>query len=199
MTRKRHKKNPTIDQWYQMDLHLHTPASADFQQEGVTYLDLLREAERKGVSIIAFTDHNTVSGHKAMAEEIDDLELLERLGRLAPEEEQRLQEYRRLLDKILVLRGFEFTATFGFHILGIFSPKTNLRDLEFLLLQLGLPPDKLDCGATDVGATTDVLTAYQLIHEAGGIVIGGTNRLLRPAAPLAGLLRAGFAAPLQHQ
>ncbi|HOC21486.1 MAG TPA: putative DNA binding domain-containing protein [Anaerolineae bacterium] len=172
MTRKRHKKNPTIDQWYQMDLHLHTPASADFQQEGVTYLDLLREAERKGVSIIAFTDHNTVSGHKAIAEEIDDLELLERLGRLAPEEEQRLQEYRRLLDKILVLRGFEFTATFGFHILGIFSPKTNLRDLEFLLLQLGLPPDKLDCGATDVGATTDVLTAYQLIHEAGGIVIG---------------------------
>ncbi len=172
MTRKRRKKSPPSDQWYQMDLHLHTPASSDFQQEGITYLDVLKEAERKDLDIIAFTDHNTVNGYKTMLEEIDDLELLERLGRLTPEEEQRLQEYRRLFDRILVLKGFEFTATFGFHILGIFPPKTSIRDLEFLLLQLGLPPDKLESGATDVGATTDVLTAYQIINEAGGIVIG---------------------------
>ena len=172
MARRRRKKSLPNDQWYQMDLHLHTSASSDFQQEGVTYLELLKEAERKNLDIIAFTDHNTVNGYKTMVEEIDDLELLERLERLTPEEEQRLQEYRRLLDKILVLKGFEFTATFGFHILGIFPPKTSIRDLEFLLLQLGLPPDKLDCGATDVGATTDVLSAYQIINEAGGIVIG---------------------------
>lgn len=172
MTRKRRKKTPLNDQWYQMDLHLHTPASSDFQQEGVTFLELLREAERKNLDIIAFTDHNTVCGYKTMVEEIDDLEFLERLGRLASEEDARLQEYRRLLTKILVLKGFEFTATFGFHILGIFPPKTNIRDLEFLLLQLGVPAEKLDSGATDVGATTDVLTAYQTIYEAGGIVIG---------------------------
>lgn len=172
MARKRRKKSPPKDQWYKMDLHLHTPASSDFQQEGVSFLDLLKEAERKDLDIIAFTDHNTVSGYKVMLEEIDDLELLERLGRLTTEEEQRLQEYRRLLEKILVLKGFEFTATFGFHILGIFPPKMSIRDLEFLLLQLNLPPDKLDTGATDVGATTDVLSAYQIINEAGGIVIG---------------------------
>lgn len=154
-----------------MDVHIHTPASADFQQENVSYLDVLREAERKGVDILAFTDHNTVAGFRKMQDEIDNLELLERLSRLTNSEQHQLDEYRRLLDRILLLRGFEFTATFGFHILGLFSPDTPVRDLEFLLLKLNIPAEKLDSGATDVGATSDVLTAYQLIDEAGGIVI----------------------------
>ena len=173
MTRRRGKAKQVVsgDEWYKAELHIHTPASADFQQEGISYLDVLREAERKGIDILAFTDHNTVSGYRAMQDEIDGLELLERLGRLNNQERQRLLEYRRLLERVLLLRGFEFTATFGFHILGIFDPDTALRDLEFLLLKLNIPPERLDEGATDVGATTDVLTAYQQIARAGGIVI----------------------------
>ncbi len=154
-----------------MDLHLHTPASSDYQQKDVTYLDILKEAERKGVDIIAFTDHNTVAGFKKMQAEIESLELLESLERITPAEQSRLSEYRRLLDKILLLTGFEFTATFGFHILGIFPADTPIRDLEFLLLQLNLPAGKLDQGMTEVGATSDVLTAYRMIDEAGGLVI----------------------------
>jgi len=154
-----------------MDLHIHTPASADHQQKNVTYLEILQEAERRGIDVIAFTDHNTVAGYKHMLEEIDDLELLKRLNRLRPEEEKKLQEYRRLQDEILLLTGFEFTATFGFHILGIFPPETSVRELEFLLLQMNVPADKLDEGATDVGATVDVLTAYEMIADTGGLVI----------------------------
>jgi len=154
-----------------MDLHLHTPASQDFQEEHIDYLDMLKEAERKGLDILAFTDHNTVAGYRRMQDEISNLELLERLNRLTNEEGFRLREYRRLLDKMLLLKGVEFTATFGFHILGIFPPDAPIRDLEFLLLSLNIPPEKLDQGATDVGATSDVLTAYRLIEEAGGIVI----------------------------
>ncbi len=172
MTRRRkRKKSQPNEQWYKVDLHLHTPASEDYQEENVTYLEILQEAERKGLDIIAFTDHNTVAGFRQMHEEIENLELLERLDRLQPVEAQRLREYRRLQEKVLLLTGVEFTATFGFHILGIFPPETPVRDLEFLLLQLHIPPDKLDQGATDIGATSDVLTAYRLIDEAGGIVI----------------------------
>lgn len=152
-------------------MHLHTPASADYQQETITYLDILREAERKGIDILAFTDHNTVAGYHKMEDEIENLELLEKLDRLTNVERQRLQEYRRLEDRVLLLKGVEFTATFGFHILGIFPPDVSLRDLEFLLLKLNIPADRLDEGATDVGASADVLTAYRLIDEAGGIVI----------------------------
>jgi hypothetical protein len=169
--RKRKKKTQPTEQWYKVDLHIHTPASADHQQKNVTYLEILLEAERRGLDIIAFTDHNTVAGYKQMLGEIDDLELLKRLNRLKPEEEKRLQEYRRLQEEILLLTGFEFTATFGFHILGIFPPETPIRELEFLLLQMNVPADKLDDGATEVGATVDVLRAYQLIAEAGGLVI----------------------------
>jgi len=152
-------------------LHLHTPVSADYLEPSVSYLDIVRQAESKGLDIIAFTDHNTVAGYRAMMEEIHQLDLLEQLGRLREEEKRRLEEYRRLWEKVLVLPGFEFTATLGFHILGIFSPDADVRGLEFILRQLNIPLDKLDIGSGEVGATTDVLTAYRVIDEAGGIVI----------------------------
>ncbi|MCC7361076.1 MAG: putative DNA binding domain-containing protein [Anaerolineales bacterium] len=157
--------------WRAMDLHLHTPASSDYQEPNVTYLDILQTAEKRGLDIIAFTDHNTVAGYGRLRDEIEELELLERRGRLLPEELKRLNEYRRLMGKILVLPGFEFTATFGFHILGLFSPETPLRDLEHLLLSLNVPSDQLDKGSVTVGASSDVLTAYRLISEGGGLAI----------------------------
>ncbi len=157
--------------WYRIDLHMHTPGSADYEQAGVTYLDILQQAERRGLDIIAFTDHNTVNGYRQMMREIADLELLERLKRIQPDELGRLLEYRRLLKKILVLPGFEFTSTFGFHILGIFPPEKPLRDIEYLLYEMHVPGDVLDKGLTEAGATSDVLTAYRLIDEAGGLAI----------------------------
>ncbi|MBN1813793.1 MAG: putative DNA binding domain-containing protein [Anaerolineae bacterium] len=168
--RKKRKENRK-QEWRRVDLHLHTPASTDFQESNASYLDILKAAEQKGLDIIAFTDHNTVAGYREMTEEIHQLELLEGLGRLRNEEKERLGEYRRLLDKVLVLPGFEFTATLGFHILGIFPPETDVREMEFILRQLNIPPDKLDAGSGEVGATTDVLTAYRVIDQAGGIVI----------------------------
>ncbi len=154
-----------------MDLHLHTPASIDYKQQNVTYLDFLKKAEERNLDIIAFADHNTATGYARYLEEVESLELLERLNRLQPDERNRLEEYRRLQDKILILPGFEFTATLGFHILGIFPPETSVRELEHLLLLLRVPPDKLDQGSGEVGATSDVLTAYRMINEAGGLVI----------------------------
>ncbi len=158
-------------QWYRMDLHLHTPGSVDYQEPDVSYLDILLHAEMRGLDIIAFTDHNTVAGYRAMLDEIDHLTYLERLNRIESDEKRRLAEYRRLLEKILVLPGFEFTATFGFHILGIFSPQTPIRQLEHILLSLNIPPETLDAGDSNVGASADVLTAYRTINQAGGIVI----------------------------
>ncbi|MFP3853181.1 MAG: RNA-binding domain-containing protein [Anaerolineales bacterium] len=154
-----------------MDLHLHTPGSNDYQNPEASYLDVLLQAELRGLDIIAFADHNTVAGYRKMYEEIEELEFLEQRDRLTEEEETRLSEYRRLLDKILVLPGFEFTATFGFHILGIFSKSTSVREIEHLLLNLNIPPEELDKGSSTVGATSDVLTAYRMINEAGGLVI----------------------------
>jgi hypothetical protein len=158
-------------QWYSIDLHLHTPASSDFQEHDVKYLEILQRAEARGLDMIAFTDHNTIAGYKKLQDEIQQLELLEQLNRILPEEHNRLREYRRLLEKLLILPAFEFTATFGFHIIGLFPPETPVREIEHLLIDLNIPTDQLDLGSATVGATSDVLTAYRLINEAGGIVI----------------------------
>ncbi|HYP18813.1 MAG TPA: RNA-binding domain-containing protein, partial [Chloroflexia bacterium] len=167
----RNRPAPEGMYWKRMDLHLHTPASSDYRDPGISYLDILKKAEDKGLDMIAFTDHNSIGGYAAMHREIETLTLLERLNRLTPEERATLDEYRRLLGKIVVLPGFEFTATFGFHILGIFPENTSVRKLEHLLLNLNVPEEKMVMGAPDAGSTSDVLTAYQTITAAGGLAI----------------------------
>jgi hypothetical protein len=183
-------------QWYTMDLHIHTPASSDYQQPDKGYLDILRQAESRGLDMIAFTDHNTVAGYRRMQEEIQQLELLKELNRLLPEEESRLNEYRRLTEKVLVLPGFEFTATFGFHILGIFPPKKSAREIEHILMDLNIPTDQLDNGSVTVGASVDVLTAYRLINEAGGLVIAAhansTNGVAMRGFPFGGQTKIAY-------
>jgi len=154
-----------------VDLHLHTPASADWQEPGAAYLQWLQKADSRGLDVVAITDHNTVEGVARLRGEIERLTWLEANERLRPQERRELDEYRRLGEKVLVLPGFEFTATFGFHILAIFPPDTPLRMLELLLLRLNVPVERLSEGSTEIGASTDVVTAYRLINEAGGLVI----------------------------
>lgn len=165
------KHSRANEQWHTIDLHLHTPASSDYQQPEVSYLDILQRAEARGLDVIAFTDHNTIAGYRKMTDEIHQLDLLDQLNRLLPNERERLAEYRRLLEKILVIPGVEITATFGFHILALFSPQKPLREIEHLLLNLNIPPSQLDEGSATVGATADVLTVYRLIVQSGGIAI----------------------------
>lgn len=156
--------------WYRVDLHLHTPASIDYADLDATPLDLLRAAKERGLDVIALTDHNSVAGWHTLQREIRQLKLLESLGRLIPAEAEELAEYRALMAEVLVLPGFEFTATFGFHILAIFSERTSTRLMEHLLLTLNVPEDRF--GSGEVGATADVLRAYELLHDNGAIVIG---------------------------
>lgn len=190
------KRSRTSMQWCNIDVHLHTPASSDFQQPDTTFLDILHRAEARGLSIIAFTDHNTVAGYRRMQEDIQQLELLEKLKRSLPEEQARLAEYRRLLAKVLVLPGFEFTATFGFHIIGIFPPSKPVREIEYLLLDLNIPPNQVDDGSATVGATADVLTAYQMIDEAGGLVIAAhansSNGIAMRGFPIGGQTKIAY-------
>jgi hypothetical protein len=179
-----------------IDLHLHTPASSDYQEPAVTYLDILRRSSETGMEVIAFTDHNTIAGYRRMHEEIDQLELLKKLGRLTAEEGNRLKEYRQLLSKILILPAFEFTATFGFHIMAIFSPDKDVREIEHLLLSMNIPGDQLDVGSSTVGATVDVLTAYKMISDAGGLTIAAhansTNGVAMRGFPMGGQTKIAY-------
>ncbi|HEU5089135.1 MAG TPA: RNA-binding domain-containing protein, partial [Roseiflexaceae bacterium] len=157
--------------WIRADLHVHTPASEDYADPQVTYLDILQEAERRELEIIAFTDHNTVHGYERMHQEIEFLRRLEEAQRLNEEERDRLEKYRRLLAKITVLPGFEFTSHYGAHILGVFAPDRPISLIEATLLQLGVPPESLKLGACSISNTRHVTEAYEIINRAGGLVI----------------------------
>lgn len=157
--------------WIRADLHLHTPASEDYAEPDVSYLDILQEAERRELEIIAFTDHNTVHGYERFQREIEFLKTLEMGGRLTAEEQERLDEYRRLMAKINILPGFEFTSHFGAHILGIFAPNRPLSLIEATLLQLGVSADQLKDGVCGIANTRHVTEAYETIARAGGLVI----------------------------
>jgi len=76
--------------WIRADLHIHTPASEDYAEPNITYLEILQEAERRELELIAFTDHNSVRGYEKMRQEIEMLEMLDRAQRLTDEEQQRL-------------------------------------------------------------------------------------------------------------
>jgi hypothetical protein len=183
-------------EWYTIDLHIHTPASSDFQQAGVTHIQLLQKAEARGLDVLAITDHNTVAGFRKMQEEIRQLQVLKELNRMLPEEQVKLIEYQRLLGKILVLPGFEFTATFGFHILAIFPPNKSVREIEHLLMNLAIPAEQIDDGSATVGATTDVLTAYRVLDEAGALVIAAhansSNGVAMRGFPMGGQTKIAY-------
>ncbi len=156
--------------WYRMDLHIHTPASEDYAEKEITYLDILREADRKGLDIIAFTDHNTVAGYEALYDEVDFLERLEQRGRLQEHENEELEEYRQLLKKITVLPGFEFTSRFGSHTLGIFPAEgqASIPKIKAVLYQLGISYEKMNKGTTSVPGTQAFLEAYKIIRDIHG-------------------------------
>lgn len=175
--------------WIRIDLHIHTPASEDYAEPNVTFLEILREAERRGLEVIAFTDHNTVAGYERMQREVEFLEQLERTRRATTADHQQLDEYYRLLRKMTVLPGFEFTSHYGAHVLGIFPPNTSISLIEATLLHLGVPADKLKVGTTSVPDTEHVTDAYEIIAKAGGIVIAAHAN--GPAGVISETLRMG--------
>ena len=78
------KPQPQQRKWYKADLHLHTPASRDYEEPQATYLDWLRKVVERGLEIVAVTDHNTVAGVGAFRRELEWLTRLEEQGRLQP-------------------------------------------------------------------------------------------------------------------
>ena len=182
--------------WYKVDLHTHTPASSDYEEPGISYLEWLATARKRGLDIVAITDHNTVAGINAIRSEIDWLTRLQEQNRLTEVERSNLEQWRKLANEIVVLPGFEFTATFGFHILAIFPPDTTIRELEHTLIRLNIPQDKLDVGSTETGASTDVISAYETIVESGGIAIAAhansTNGVAMRNFPFGGQTKIAY-------
>lgn len=100
-----------------LDLHIHTPASEDFNGS-VTAQDIIAEAIQKGLDGIAITDHNS-------AEWIDDV------------------KKAAVGTSVVVFPGVEISCSGGkggLHILALFDPSVDKEHVKGLLSALEIPP-----------------------------------------------------------
>lgn len=157
--------NSRGSEWKKCDLHMHSTAS----DGTATPEELVDEAKRRGVSIIALTDHHTVDN-------IDEIKC-----------------YAKTQD-ITVISGIEFRTEYGqksVHMIGVFPEKNNGILLnqkalyELILSPLDLTKTKIEAAGREghpeysdekaykeglLRVQVDFKTAADLIHKYGGIV-----------------------------
>jgi PHP family Zn ribbon phosphoesterase len=128
-----------------LDLHVHTPASHDFQDKKLPLEEIVKSAKKAGLDGIAVTDHNVVSA-------IDEL--------------KRIAEHHQLA----IFPGFEISchgAEKGpIHVIGIFDPSKGQTDLERVL-------GKLDIKKTGEESLTSksVTDVVNIIRECDGLPV----------------------------
>lgn len=138
------------------DLHVHTPASKDwdehntpeFASSNIAPEQIVKAALDADLDIIAITDHNSV-------------EWCERIIQAAKG------------TKLTVLPGFELTARPGVHLLAIFPPEKPIEELNRLLIKVGIKNFGVASEMTDE-AVENNSSDYKVIRdlrEGGGLVI----------------------------
>jgi len=141
--------DPRGSVWRRWDLHLHTPASYDYQNKGVTADRLVEVLVAANIEVVAITDHHIL-----------DVSLIRRMQKLGG-------------GHLTVLPGIELRSQLGgkesVHYIGIFSEDSDLDDLWTKLQSLKIT-------AADVKKTGDdkVFVPFEdgceAIRALGGIV-----------------------------
>jgi PHP family Zn ribbon phosphoesterase len=128
-----------------LDLHVHTPASHDFQDKSLPLEEIVKSAKKASLDGIAVTDHNVVSA-------IDEIKKIAERHQLA------------------IFPGFEISchgAEKGpIHVIGIFDPGKSQADLERVL-------GKLDIKKTGEDSLTSksVTDVVNIIRQCDGLPV----------------------------
>ena len=136
---------PSGAQWLKVDLHVHTPGSSDMDEswKSATPADVVTAALKKGLQVIAVTDHNTAAWCDTVRQAAAETALT-------------------------VFPGVEISTPQG-HILAIFNCDVEASKIEDLLVKVGIPRDQF--GSLDAATEEGVVDVSALIAKAGGIAI----------------------------
>lgn len=144
---KKSNQEPAGLSWRKLDLHVHTPASADFDRRDLTPDELITAAVDAGLDGIAITDHNTA-------------EWIDRVSAAAE-------------GRIAVFPGVEITATGGkngtVHLIALFDPKCRAKTIENLLGKLDIRADAY--GTAEAHTPKGPYEVITAIAELGGLAI----------------------------
>ena len=134
-----------------MDLHVHTPASYDFNNKEISPKDIVEHCQKIGLDAIVIADHNT-------GEYIDKIK-------------------DEAKEKITVFPGVEISCAGGqngIHIIGIFDIDRTTRDIEALLAKLDIEPSKY--GKEDTITGKSVNDVINMITDQGGLAIAAHSQ-----------------------
>jgi len=134
----------TAARFWAVDLHVHTPASADTKSEAFgTPEDIVEAAIGAGLDAIAITDHNTAAWCDSVAAEAKGKPLV-------------------------VLPGVEISTTEG-HLLAIWEEGTPSSIIEELLVKVDIR--RAERGKLDVAANVGLAQAAQKVASCDGLAI----------------------------
>lgn len=129
-----------------IDLHVHTPASHDFKDKGITAKQIVEHCVNIGLDAIAVTDHNTGAYIDVIKEEARG--------------------------KLTIFPGVEISCVGGergIHIIGIFNTNKTKLDIESLLSKLDIEPENY--GKADTITNKSVNDVINIIAEKGGLAV----------------------------
>ena len=142
---------PRACSYYQVDLHVHSPASTDYRGDrGVSAYEFVSALVTRRFDLIAITDHNAgtyIDEATAAADEIANNE-----GR-----------------NITILPGVELHVSPGIHLLAIL-PEGGSAAISDLLSRLGLPVKQHGDPAALISQSIGEVT--KIVHERRGLLIG---------------------------
>jgi len=167
-----------MNNFYKTDLHVHSPASHCFITTEDTvekdYIKILKNARNNEVNIIAITDHNTLDGYKEL------LSIKNKYGRiqetvsqfeLSGDSVSDINEINALFTDIYILPGVEYEARPGIHLLILFNPNLEIKELEDFLNQAGISSEMKGTENRGFGKW-DVLDTLNNASTLDAIVIG---------------------------
>lgn len=134
--------------FWAVDLHVHTPASLDVQEQASKYgastpEEIVAAAVAAKLDAIAITDHNTVDWCERVA--------LAAVGH-----------------PLVVMPGAEISTSEG-HLLAVWEEGTPVPQIEEVLVMLGLGHAKR--GKLDIAAQGGIVETARIIAESGGVAI----------------------------
>jgi len=135
--------------WRKWDLHLHTPASPDYQDKSVSNEEIIETLLENQIAAVAITDHHFM-----------DVDRIEELCKISG-------------GRLTVFPGIEvrtdYTGRENIHLIGIYPETANIGLIWTGLQSLGLHPDEVE----EKGHNS-VYVKFQdfceMVHDRGGIV-----------------------------
>jgi len=130
--------------FHRLDLHVHTPASKCYSSPDHTPEQIVQAAVDQGLSAIAITDHNTAAMIDAMKQAAHGTDLV-------------------------IFPGIEISLSEGFHVVGLFDPKSDQKQIEGFLGAIDITP--AEHGKQEALCTQSPYAVVKKIHERQGLAV----------------------------